>query len=138
MLGSIEGTLAGVRLHPDDNVFEFGIRHRSGRKKLADVPPIDEYEMDGTVRRVPGGEGQRRAQEPGELRRRHFTGALGEVPMLYAPAALNLLDWQIIGRVGDDHRSGFSAHEAPKARGGKGVSAQELVRAELPQIAEFG
>lgn len=90
----------------------------------------------GAVCRVLGCEQQRGAQEASELCRRHFTGALGEVPMLYAPAALYLLDWQIIGRVGDDHRGGFSAHEAPKARGGKGVSAQELVRAELPQIAD--
>lgn len=51
VLRAIETTLTGVRLHPDDNVFQFGIRRRSGRKKLADMSPIDEHEMDG--RRLP-------------------------------------------------------------------------------------
>ena len=80
VLRAVEAALAGVRFDPGDDVLQLRINGCPRRKQVADVPPVDKHEMDGAVRRVLCGEGQRRAQEAGELCRRHFAGALREIP----------------------------------------------------------
>src|SRR5438874_7236108 len=49
MLAPVERALAGVRLHPDSQVQDIVIHGVAGLEQLADVTPIDAYEMHRAI-----------------------------------------------------------------------------------------
>ena len=133
VLRPVEAALAWRRFRPHDEVLELGIDGRPGRKKLAEVAPIHEHEVDRAA------DGVLAPQARAQLRRNSVNSAgdispeaCAKFPVLDPTAALNPLDRQVVGRIGDHHRRRIGPHEAPHIDRGLGVAAEQPMRSKLP------
>ena len=52
VLAAIEAALTGIVLHPDAHVLEVVKDRGAGGEQLADMPPVNEHEVDGAIDRV--------------------------------------------------------------------------------------
>ena len=77
-----------------------------------------------------------RAQEGGELARRHLARGHGELAVLDPARAADVaVDLHVVGRIGEDHPRLLAVHQPTDDVGVERVAADQPVRPELPDIA---
>ena len=59
MLRSVERALAGVGLHPNNEVLQLAVDLIPGCHELAEVTPVDADKMDGSIGRPSSGKSER-------------------------------------------------------------------------------
>src|SRR5947207_1117680 len=69
---AVEGSLAGIRLRPYDEVERGAVDRSGGRQQLANVPPVYAHEMDRTLTRNCSRSVQDGGEKAREIGRRHF------------------------------------------------------------------
>src|SRR5437764_2442139 len=138
VLASVERALAGIRLHPDRQVQEVAIDRAAGLEQLADMTPIHAYEMHGAIAGDRRGRRQCALQELHEIRLRELTGCHRKFGVLDPAPTNNVADANIVGRIQEGHGSLGSAHQTSEVVGAAGITAEEAVMAQLPEVPRLG
>ena len=112
MLATIKAALASIALHPHAHILEVVEDLGACSEQLADMPPINEHIMDGTIDRVVRAETKRILEEGRELRRIHLAGGAGELTPLDAASTSDItLDADIVGWVVDSQFGDLALHQ---------------------------
>src|SRR5436305_942957 len=133
MLAPVERALAGVRLHPDSQVQDIVIHGVAGLEQLADVTPIDAYEMHRAIAGGRRGRRQCALEELHEIRPRELTRRHRKFGVLDPSPTHDVADANIIGRIQEGHGSLDSPHQTSEVVGAAGITAEEAVMAQLPE-----
>ena len=138
VLASVERALAGVRFHPDSQVQDIVIDGAAGLEQLADMAPIHAYEMHRANAGDRRGRRQCALEELHEIRPRELTRRHRKFGVLDPSPTDNVADADIVGRIQEGHGSLRSTHQASEVIGAAGITAEEAVTAQLPDVPRLG
>jgi len=94
---TIETALAGVALVPNQKIFPFRIKGKSGAEQVMKVAPVHKDIMDGTIA---AGADDEAIEESPKRRRRHLAGGHWKFSMAHLAAAHGVtIDSNVVGRV---------------------------------------
>src|SRR6516165_6739293 len=103
---TIETALAGVALVPNQKIFPFRIKGKSGAEQVMKVAPVHEDIMDGTIAAGADDAADEAIEEGPKRRRRHLAGGHRKFSMAHLAAAHGVtVDSNVVGWVRDHHLS---------------------------------
>src|SRR5215204_1028281 len=127
VLASVERTLPGRGLVPDDEVLQLAKDRLPGGQHLAHVAPVHAHEHDGAVDTDGRDVGRGLLQERDELLPRLLAGGDEELAMLGTAPPLKACDLQIVRRVGESHPGLVAGHQGLDIRARSGVAAHQAM-----------
>jgi hypothetical protein len=108
----------------------------AGFEQLSHMPPVHAHERYGAAAGERCRMSERALQEAGEGRDGHFAGAHGELAMADAAESGRMpVDWDVVGRIGEDEVSPFGPHQPIEYIVVSGVAAGQAMAVEPPNIS---
>src|SRR5262249_37943702 len=136
---TIETTLAGVGLIPDQKIFPFRIKGQCGAEQLVKVAPVYEDIVDGSIAAAADGAADEAIENGPERGRRHLAGGHRKFSMAHLAAAHRVaVDPHVVGRVTDHHLGELSLQKRFVSLAALGIATDKAMPAELPNVTKLG
>src|SRR6516162_6017146 len=136
---TVETTLAGIGLVPDQKIFPFRIKGKGGTEQLMKVTPVHEDIVDSSATAGADRATDEAIEEGPESRRRHLAGGHRKFSMAHLAAAHSVtLDLNVVGWVGHHHLSELALQQPFVSLAVPGITADQAMAAQRPNVTKLG